>query len=89
MTLRKPPLWFRGLVVVAQGVFYNFFCRFTVMFVNNPQTDTSRSLKLPHLSENLSSLCWIPRGRGHRDLVSRNMVLTVVRDLSCVVVQDA
>ncbi|KAJ3554885.1 hypothetical protein NM688_g2878 [Phlebia brevispora] len=25
MTLRKPPLWFRGLVILAQGVFYNAF----------------------------------------------------------------
>ncbi len=33
MTLRKPPLWFRGLVVIAQGVFYNFFCTCIVTMV--------------------------------------------------------
>lgn len=33
MTLRRPPLWFRGLVVIAQGVFYNFFCTYIVKMI--------------------------------------------------------
>lgn len=27
MTLRKPSLFFRGIILGAQGVFYNLFCK--------------------------------------------------------------
>ena len=33
MTLRENSIFFRGLILGAQGVFYNLFCAFSVTFL--------------------------------------------------------
>jgi hypothetical protein len=50
MTLRKPSLFFRAIILGAQGVFYNLFCRFLML---ESEWVTSRVLQ--------SCLTWSPR----------------------------
>lgn len=54
MTIRKPSLWFRMLVLAAQGVFYNFFCTSqlpvpTMPLVCSPTTFQSSATSSPRV----------------------------------------
>lgn len=61
MTIRKPSIWFRALVLGAQGVFYNAFCESShhnlraVMLIA-----VSPSLFIPDVSQNLPPIRSLP-----------------------------
>lgn len=69
MTIKKPSLFFRALILGAQGVFYNAFCEFLrLTSVNLPHH--CYSPVLPCLSPNLPPFRRVPRRRGCTYLVS-------------------
>lgn len=73
MTLRNPGLFFRLLILGAQGVFYNLFCMLSidlpVLLMAAKQYHLSSSLLLPHLPSNLPQICGIPRRRSRYHLL--------------------
>lgn len=68
MTIKKPSLFFRALILGAQGVFYNAFCEFLRLTSVN-LSHHCHSPVLPYLSPNLPSFRRVPRRRGRTHLV--------------------
>ena len=76
MTLRRPSLFFRAIVLGAQGVFYNLFCRCEAPLQWKQPDFRSSSPLLYHFSPHVSSLCWSPRRGGRFDIVSLFTIIT-------------
>ena len=57
MTLKKPTRFFRAMVLAAQGVFYNAFCKSVCLsWLNPPAHARARSLVLHGIAEHLPPL---------------------------------
>ena len=71
MTIRKPSIFFRALVLGAQGVFYNAFCA-SLLSALPPcyLTRASISPLVPRVAEDLSPLRRVSRGGSRTHLVS-------------------
>jgi hypothetical protein len=68
MTLKNPGIFFRGLILGAQGVFYNMF--FVSLFAWKKHSTDGQSVFIPHFPQDLSPICWLSRRGGSFDLVS-------------------
>lgn len=76
MTIRKPGLLFRALVLGAQGIFYNLFCKslspplliVSIRFKGYSLNYNTYSLLISDLTTYLPSLCGSSRGRGRRHI---------------------
>jgi hypothetical protein len=67
MTMRQPSLFFRALILGAQGVFYNMFCASFIVsffFCFVLLTKGTFSLLIYLLTSNIPSFCSLPGRRG-------------------------
>jgi hypothetical protein len=70
MTLRKPSLFFRGVILGAQGVFWNLFCAIIpCLFFTCTQWLAHKSHRVYLVTSNVPSFCRIPRRRSSADIV--------------------
>jgi hypothetical protein len=89
MTLRKPSLFFRAIILGAQGVYFNLFCEWYRVWISKSLlTDVDSSI-LHNLTTYLSPLCWIFGGRSRLDLVRSLLHFTPVEKCSPISVLDA
>ena len=75
MTIKNPSLFFRALVLGAQGVFYNLFCEHNTSCLqihalnHDFPPSAPYSLQLPLVTEGMPSLRRLPRRRSRHNLV--------------------
>jgi len=70
MTLRRPSIFFRALVLGTQGVFYNLFCNpHYVLLIHRFDSCFASSFILYDISKDLPSFCGASGGRGRPHLV--------------------
>ena len=71
MTLREPSIFFRALVLGAQGVFYNMFCKHCVQITQRyGLMYLLISLGIPYLPKDMPSFRRLLRGGGCSHIVS-------------------
>ncbi len=73
MTVRQPSIFLRGLILGAQGVFYNMFCTssFTLRrYIVSADGNILASFVLPPFPESVPPFRRLSRGRSSQNLVS-------------------